>query len=192
MNKDIRIVKRELRDAIKKKRRAMTEEYKRQCDLKIFEKLKNLWAFRSCDTVFAYVSTQIEVDTAEIINYCLQTGRKVAVPRCTEKSGEMLFYYIDSLEQLKPGHFGVREPEADESRLAGTENGLCLVPALSFDRQGYRLGYGKGYYDRFLSSFGGDVVGLCYEDCINETLPHGRFDRTIRAVVTDKRILISG
>lgn len=188
---DIRQIKKELRSGLKTKRRSMSVEEKAGYDRKIFQKLRNLWAFRCCDTVFTYVSTDIEVDTREIINFCLETGRRVAVPRCTEKSGEMLFYYIDGLDELKKGSFGVLEPEADESRLATIEKGLCLVPALGFDKKGFRLGYGKGYYDRFLSMFGGDSVGLCYDNCISESFPHGRYDRPTAVVVTDKRIMIS-
>lgn len=190
MADDIRKIKTELRRQYKAMRLAMEDEDKAHRDEKIFEKLKTLWAFRDCDTLYTYVSTPIEVDTKKIIEYCLQTGRRVAVPLCGEVTGEMDFYYIDSLSQLSPGHFGVWEPEADESRRADGKSGLCLVPGLSFDKEGYRLGYGKGYYDRFLSAFGGQSVGLCYEECIRSGLVHGRYDKTIPTVVTDKRIYV--
>lgn len=187
---DIRELKSSMRAAMRKKRLAMTADEKSLRDGRIFERLKGLWAFRNSDTVFCYVSTDIEAGTLKIIEYSLETGRKVAVPRCTEKSGEMFFYYINGIDELSPGHFGVLEPPEDKSKEADIGSGLCVVPGLSFDRQGYRLGYGKGYYDRFLSVFGGQAVGLCYEECMSEKIPHGRYDRTVPVVVTDKRISI--
>ena len=64
-----------------------------------------------------------------------------------------------------------------------------MVPALSYDLNGYRLGYGKGYYDRFLSRFAGDTVGLVYESCLCDTLPHGKFDRRAGKIVTEARVI---
>ena len=77
---------------------------------------------------------------------------------------EMEFYEIHSLFELQPGTFGVLEPVPENSRLVQEETeGLCIVPGLSFDAEGYRLGYGKGYYDRFLSRFSGTTAGVCYK-----------------------------
>ena len=99
----------------------------------------------------------------------------------------MDFYYIQSIEDLAPGMFGVLEPEANPEHLYDErDGGLCIVPAFSYDWQGYRLGYGKGYYDRFLSRFEGNIVGICYSDCVQRTLPHGRYDRPVELLVTEK------
>ena len=92
-----------------------------------------------------------------------------------------------SLDDLKPGTFGVREPDADKSRLYDcTGRPICIVPGLSFDRWGYRLGYGKGYYDRFLTRYVGWTVGLCYSECVQYKLPHGRFDKPVDRLITEK------
>ena len=99
----------------------------------------------------------------------------------------MEFYYIRGLEELEPGTFGVLEPVPGRSvRMTDFSSGLCLVPALCYDWRGYRLGYGKGYYDRFLAGFGGHMIGVCYSDCIRRKLPHGRFDRPVELLVTDR------
>ena len=66
------------------------------------------------------------------------------------------------------------------------QNSLCVVPGMAFDCDGYRLGYGKGYYDRFLSGYHGVTAGICYSDCIRWKLPRGRFDRPVDILVTDK------
>ena len=139
--------------------------------------------------MFTYVSTPIEVDTRALINHSLKSGKKVAVPRCVPGTREMEFYYINSLDELEKGTFNVDEPNPDKSK-AATEfkKSICIVPALCFDKRGYRLGYGGGYYDRFLSKYNGYSIGICYNNCIVPKLIHGRFDRKPDIVVTDKRI----
>ena len=88
---------------------------------------------------------------------------------------------------LKNGLYGVLEPDPSRSRPAlSGGNALCIVPGLGFDSKGYRLGYGKGYYDRFLSGFHGITVGLCYSACTKWMLPHGYYDRPVDILITEK------
>ena len=102
----------------------------------------------------------------------------------------MNFYYINSLADLSSGSFGVLEPAADKGKmLTETENTICIVPAFRFDKSGYRLGYGKGYYDRYLSKYKGSTIGICYSQNIKEELFHGKYDRTVDMIVTEKQIL---
>lgn len=187
--KDIRPIKQELRDRYKEQRRAMDEQSKCSKDAAVARHVRRLWQYTKNQTLLCYVSTAIEVDTRQIIRQALTDGKKVAVPRCVPGTRLMEFYYIESLEELSPGAFGVDEPSPDPDRLlTDLSEGLCLVPALCYDREGFRLGYGKGYYDRYLAGFGGSLVGLCYSDCIEKHLPHGRFDRPVETLVTDQYI----
>lgn len=187
---DIRPIKKKLRAEAREMRRAMSPESKRSLDRKIKNRLLNLWALRNVQTVLCYVSTEIEVDTRELINDLLKMGKRVAVPRCEGERSEMNFYYIDSLDSLSPGSFGVDEPDPSSSIMVGrTENTLCIVPAFMFDRSGYRLGYGKGYYDRYLSSYKGSTIGICYGENLKDELFHGKYDRTVDMIVTEKEIL---
>ena len=184
---DIRPIKTELRNKYRSLRQSMPQEIKHQKDEAIADKVRNLWQYENNNILLVYVSTAIEVDTFRIIRNALEDGKRVAVPRCVPDSRLMEFYYISSTDDLAPGMFGVLEPEAEPSRLySEREGGLCLVPAFSYDWSGYRLGYGKGYYDRFLSHFNGNIVGICYSDCVQRTLPHGRYDRPVELLVTDK------
>ena len=99
----------------------------------------------------------------------------------------MDFYFIKSYDDLSPGKYGILEPVPERCEKAvDFLRGLCLVPGLSFDLQGYRLGFGKGYYDRFLSDFGGTTVGICYSKCTMGELPRGTFDRAVDIVLTEK------
>ncbi|MDR1628906.1 MAG: 5-formyltetrahydrofolate cyclo-ligase, partial [Oscillospiraceae bacterium] len=137
------------------------------------------------------VSTAIEVDTHAIIREALERGKTVAVPRCVDGTRDMDFFVIRSLHELEKGSFGVMEPNPETcEKLPDYQRGLCIVPALAFDKEGFRLGYGKGYYDRFLSLFKGETLGLCYADCFSEKpLPHGKYDKRVSLVITENTIL---
>ena len=187
---DIRPIKKKMRAEARESRRSMDAFVKSTYDKKICNKLLNLWAVRETETFLCYVSTDIEVDTKEFINSLLSSGKKVAVPRCEGGPSEMNFYYINSLDELSSGSFGVLEPESNkEKMLTETENTICIVPAFMFDKFGYRLGYGKGYYDRFLSAHP-DMhrVGICYCCCTVTKLTHGRFDVSVNTLVTEKYV----
>ncbi len=185
---DIREIKTDLRSGFKSKRNEMPEHIKLNMDSEIQSRFLTLRQYAKCDTVFTYVSKDLEVDTYAIIRAAWANGKKVAVPKCIEDS-KMDFYYIESMDDLEDGSFGVKEPvESKCKKVADLSRGLCIVPGLSFDAEGYRLGYGKGYYDRFLSKFGGETVGLCYSNCIKWKLPHGKYDRAVDVIVTDRYI----
>jgi len=184
---DIRPIKTELRQKYRSLRQSMPPEIKAERDEAIAAQVRRLWQYQSNDILLIYVSTDIEVDTFRIINQALQDSKKVAVPRCVPDSRNMEFYYITSIDELSPGMFGVLEPSACPEKLyQERDGGLCIVPAFSYDWRGYRLGYGKGYYDRFLSRFEGNIVGICYSDCVQRSLPHGRYDRPVELLVTEK------
>lgn len=191
MKEDIRRVKTELRQNVKQMRMALDPNVKKRMDEAITDTFLRGTSYTRSDVILTYVSTNIEVSTERIILTALNDGKRVACPRCVDGTREMEFYYIDSLDELKPRTFGVREPDADRGRLYdGSGYPVCIVPGLSFDRWGFRLGYGKGYYDRFLSRYNGWTVGLCYSECVQYKLPHGRFDRPVDRLITEKYLRI--
>jgi len=187
---DIRPIKKQMRSSCKEMRRSMDKTLKANYDKKIQNKLINLFLVREADIVLTYVSTSIEVQTLDFIENLLKQGKKVAVPKCLNDKGDMDFFIINSLNDLNNGFFGVQEPDPENSEKAvTTEKSVCVVPAFLFDINGYRLGYGKGYYDRFLSKFTGKTVGICYEENIRDSLMHGKYDRPVSLIVTEKRIV---
>ena len=193
VNNDIRRIKSELRQGYKTKRADMSEKIKLEMDSEIQSRFLTLRQYIYCKTVFTYVSKDIEVDTLSIIRAAWANGKRVAVPRCVTETREMDFFYITNMSDLEEGAFGVLEPIADKcEKVTDFSKGLCIVPGLSFDAEGYRLGYGKGYYDRFLSKFQGDTVGLCYSNCIKWKLPHGYYDKPVDLIVTDRYIRRTG
>lgn len=183
---DIRPIKSELRQKYRSLRQSMSPEIKEQKDAAIATQVRRLWQYQRNSILLIYVSTPIEVDTFRIIHQAIVDGKRVAVPRCVPDTRNMEFYYIDSTDELSPGMFGVLEPTVNPERLyKESDGGLCIVPAFSYDWRGFRLGYGKGYYDRFLSQFEGNMVGICYSECVQRLLPHGRFDRPVELLVTE-------
>ena len=186
---DIRPVKSALREKYKAMRLSLDGDVKQNWDEAVTRRVLSLWQYRGCDWLLTYVSTPIEVDTRALIRQALADGKKVAVPRCVPQTRDMEFYQITSLEELVPGAFGVLEPEpAAQNLVQAPARALCVVPAFCYDREGFRLGYGKGYYDRFLFRYEGHLIGLCYDNCITGRLPHGRYDRCVSLVVTERRL----
>lgn len=184
---DIRAYKRDLRACYKQRRRDMDPAEKRNKDADIREFLLKMPGYRDADTLLCFVSLPDEVDTHGLIRAALDAQKTVAVPYCVENSREMRFYAITGLEQLVPRTFGVLEPVPEQcERLEVFSRSLCVVPGLAFDHHGYRLGYGGGYYDRFLATrYTGVTVGVCYSDCLRRRLTHGRYDVACDYLVTE-------
>ena len=184
---NVRERKRALRAQCKRLRAECPAQLKREMDKKLFERFVSLEEYAACDTLFAYISGEIECDTSAIILRALADGKRIAVPRCAERTNEISFYFINSYDDLEKGKYGILEPKTEVcERAEDFSRGLCLVPGLSFDLQGYRLGFGKGYYDRFLSRFGGVTAGICYAKCTLTELPRGAFDRAVDILITEK------
>ena len=144
--------------------------------------------YKNADQVLVYWPTGSEVDTRIIVDRALSDNKRVALPKCSDRNGNMRFYYIGSTQNLSEGMFGIMEPDQSQEATEFTEYTLCIVPALSFDKDGYRLGYGKGYYDRFLIKFGGISAGICYDACLSDILPRNEFDVKVDYLITDKKI----
>lgn len=182
-------IKNQLRIKHKNLRKAIPKSLKKQYDKQIFNNLLNCSCFTNADTVLTYISTDIEVDTHSIIRYCLINNIKIAVPKCINNHN-INFYYYNNLTKLKKSNYGIYEPYGLENDLVTfSDNTVCIVPGLSFDLNGYRLGYGGGYYDRFLSKYDNLItIGLCYQDNISETLIINKFDKCVDYIVTENSL----
>lgn len=144
--------------------------------------------FRDATCVLSYVSYGCEVDTRALLGALIAEGRSVAVPRCDAEARRMRFHVISSLEELRPGAYGILEPPADAHVLTVPEmvRSVCLVPGLVFDGAGYRVGYGGGYYDRFLWFYPGNKVGLARTTMLSSNpLPHDEHDLPVDFIATE-------
>jgi 5-formyltetrahydrofolate cyclo-ligase len=143
--------------------------------------------YKQCEILVCFVSTAIEVDTHKLIRHALDNGKAVAVPRCIDGTSLMQFYLINSLDDLEPGSFSVLEPIVDRcKKIDEFVHSVCIVPGLGFDMKGYRLGYGKGYYDRFLEGYKDKTIGICYNSCLKNLLPHGKYDKPVDILISEK------
>lgn len=187
---DVRVLKNNLRSRYISLRKKMSPHTKEIRDSDIYNRVINLRQYKTVKTLLTYVSKDIEVDTLRLIDRALQDGVKVAVPKCINGTREMEFYFINSLDMLEKGTFGVMEPNPDVCRkLDNFSDSMCIVPGMSFDVSGYRIGYGKGYYDRFLAGYEGTTVGVCYADCVRwKSLPRNKYDRPVDLIVTENYI----
>lgn len=183
------IVKKNLRAEIKEMRMSLDGEHKERLDRGVFENLLKCDDFLNAETVLVYKSTGIEVGTDRIIDYCLENGMKTALPRCFA-GGVMKFYYYDRNTELEKSKFGIYEPyENPENEVCDFSRTVCIVPGLAFDNEGYRLGYGGGFYDRFLAAHEDIVtIGICYGMNMTEKLVRNEFDRNTAWVVTENKL----
>ena len=180
--------KQQLRKAMKQKRLSLDKNERALMDKRITESLLELTEIY--DTVLCYVSSEIEVDTRAFLQHLFDKGKKtVLVPRCITGTNIMHFYQINSFDDLEKGNFGIEEPK--KGLLKVNEylgKSCCIVPALCYDRRGFRVGFGKGFYDRFLADFEGVKIGICYDCCLVEKIENDLTDICADIVVTDKNI----
>ena len=189
---DIKMRKDKIRGRYKSERRAVTGEEKARLDDGICKTFLSSATYMYYDTILMYSPVRDEIDINAIAYQALKDGKKVAYPKCVAGTNKMDFYYVSSLDELQKGTFGILEPSGDESKKVdktNASNTVCLIPAIVFDRSGYRLGYGKGYYDRYLNSYNGVVLGIIYKRLITDRLPKGRFDIRANALITEEGVI---
>lgn len=179
--------KERLRSRHKRLRRAVLPEIKAERDHAISQYFLSTMAYKQSGQVLCYASLPIEVSTSEISACVFADGKKCLYPRCAAQ-GEMTFHSVQSLDELRPAFMGIQEPVQDAPAYIPKDKDICIVPALSYDVFGYRMGYGGGYYDRFLSDFEGVKVGLCYMENIEKRLPRGKYDIKVDILITETGI----
>ena len=180
--------KKEIRAEVKKRRREADEETLHEKSLQILERFRQLSAYKDASLLLAYVDAKREVESRLLMRCAWDDGKKVAVPR-VDGDGIMHFYYLRSLKDLEPGAFGIMEPRAD-CRICEPEEGLLLMPGVAFDEQGHRVGYGGGYYDRYLEKHPHLIhIALAFEFQIFPEVPSEKHDICPDLIVTENRIL---
>ena len=183
--------KQRLREEHLAAREALSEQERSVLDNRITQKLLATSEYAEATTVLTYVSVSSEVSTRMFIECALRDGKTVAVPRCLP--GHCLeFVAIASLEQLVAAPFNLLEPAKELPAVTEDQknNSICIVPALLVDTKGYRLGYGAGFYDRFLSTYPGKKICLaCQQSLSRTTLPHTAFDVAVDVVITESEVL---
>lgn len=181
-------VKDVLRKELRAKRKSIADKVKR--DKKISDNLLSFELYKNSKTILFYASLDDEINVDCCIEQALSDGKKIALPVCTDKNGNMKFYYINSLSEIRVGYFGVREPDTSVCKEVDDFSfSICIVPAIAYDKNGFRLGYGKGYYDRFLKKYNLHSIGLCYNELIEDKLPIGEYDIPVDYIICENGVI---
>ena len=182
--------KKKMRSEVQSLRGKLSKEEIARADEEIRLRLLQLPYFLSAESIFTYVSMEREPDTKEIIDTALAMGKRIFVPRCLPgKEKIMEAVEISSREDLLPGTMGIMEPKKE---IAGTETkvfSLMLIPCVSADRRGGRLGHGAGYYDRFLEKTAGSKLCLCYASLLSKKIPMDKQDIFMDYLLTEEELI---
>ncbi len=183
--------KKELRREIRNLRAAYRKEEIHALSMRILERVRGLWEYQRADTLFIYMDARHEVETSELIRQAWADGKRVAVPKVSGRN--MRFFYIASLERdLKEGAFGILEPCAKDPADEATDSTgtLLVMPGVAFDESRHRIGYGGGFYDRFLKRHPDPAtIALAFEFQVREEIPFEGFDMLPGKIVTEKRVI---
>ncbi len=181
--------KKSLRKVLLEKRRNIPKNKKALYDKQISEKIIQSDYFKKANQVLVFASAEDEFDTRYIVEKCRLEYKRVFYPLCLDNNGKMEFRKADSVGDLTLGMYNILEPKRECKQYKFQENDIVIVPCLSVDKNGYRIGYGKGYYDRFLKEFRGVSICPCYDEMITDTLPTDENDIRINVTVTREVIL---
>ena len=173
--------KKEMRAIIRAKKRAMTESQIVSASRNLGVLFRRSELYKNAKSIYGYLPYNQEVRTVEMLGQAILDGKRVAVPKCYGE--EMRFIWLDDLSQVAPGYANIPEPIAD-GPIANDETALVLMPGLAFDPQGHRIGYGGGFYDRFLAQEPNHpTLALCYGFQMVEHLETESFDIPVDQVL---------
>lgn len=185
MNEEIKHLKKELRRQLIVKQQKLDQNYREEASRRILELLKKQKDYLLAGSIFIYVGKGTEVDTTLIIKDALAKGKRVLVPK-TVYLGHMEACEIDSMEDLIPGTHGILEPKDLTYRMEPEKIDVAFVPCVAFTKDGYRLGYGGGFYDRFLPRGRFKRILVAYSKMEENTLPHDVYDEKVHGILTEE------
>lgn len=182
--------KKKLRKELLQKRNAVDPVYKMIASREILSKISRMDEFQKADEILLYASYGSEVPTREIFETAVWMEKKVCFPKVI--GTDMKFYEINHYEDLVDGYQGILEPEGKSPEFQDNpgKRVFMILPGCVFGRDGYRIGYGKGFYDRFLSTHTSVIkCGICYDLQLVNVCPHEDFDIKMDLVVTDREVI---
>lgn len=184
--------KQEIRKRILKLRNAMTPEEITEKSGLIVRRLTELQEFREASTLMVFLSFGSEVLTDDLLRWGWEAGKRMVIPLCRPEDRRLTTCLLCAFAELEPGHYGIREPKAEIVRTVPREEiDAVLIPAVAFDRRGYRVGYGGGYYDRFLPEVPRAArIGAAFSRQIVAEIPADSHDVPTDRIVTEEEIII--
>lgn len=174
-----------LRDDMKKQRKLLSHDFIRTASQKITDTV--LKYINNTNTVMIYLSAFNEPDTFGLLNELHRLGIKTAVPVSDITTFTITPSLITSVDDLKKGAYGIYEP-INIVPVSVSDINIVLIPGVAFSKSGDRLGFGKGYYDRFLTEFNGTKIGICYNFQVRPEIPVAEHDVKMDLIITETRI----
>lgn len=176
-----------LRNEIKQRRKALPTSTRKEKSRQIYQFLQSLDVFKQAMSLFCYISYLSEVETQPLISSCLEQNLRLAVPKIVGKT-EMLAISLNELADLEPDKMGILTPKSNDIALSPFD--IAITPGLGFTEQGDRLGYGRGYYDRWFSKNKvATKIGLAFELQVVDELPLEKTDMPLDILITEERII---
>jgi len=168
----------------------MRSEQKLQIELKMYEHLWNSGYWQDAKTIGVTWSQPFEWNTLPIIKRAWSEKKKIALPKVIEHKREMEFYKITDVSQMQKGYRTIMEPNTTEDSFVPKDKiQLLIVPGFVYTYDGYRIGFGGGYYDKFLVDFEHESIALCSEKQIVTYIGHEAHDQKVNALITERRII---
>lgn len=187
------MLKKEIRENILRKRGELPESVIKEKSLTIFNTLRNTEFYKNANNILVYITFREEVLTEPIIADLLSTGKRVFIPLTVHKTKELIVSELkDPEKDLEIGNFGVMEPTKEATRPVDPSIlDLVIVPGVAFDKEGYRIGYGAGYYDRFLPKLPEKTatIALAFEMQLIDKVPTDHHDFAIEHIITEKQYI---
>lgn len=181
-----------MRKDMKEKLQAIPEDVFKKWSSDIAANLFSTDDWKQADTIAVTISRGTEVDTKAIIEKGWEEGKLIVVPKCEPKLKDMTFRVLESFDQLEVVYYGLLEPMENETKaVSSSEINLILVPGLAYNQKGYRIGFGGGYYDRFLSKYDGRTAALAFQEVqLVEELPIEEFDIPVNMIITNEQVIL--
>ena len=178
--------KHQLRQILKQKRASFSPEQKKEFDHAIVQNIAALECFQKASMLLLFAPVRGEINLLALARIARRMGKPIAFPRCNTADNTMNFYILTEDSRLVTGAYNIPEPPANAPLCIPDERALCILPGLSFDPTGNRLGYGKGYYDRYLANFPGVTVGALYAEMMLRQIPADPHDMAVEYLVTER------
>lgn len=180
------LTKKDLRNIVYTRRNELNKGIKSDWDIEILKKLLQNEFYKKADVIFTYISFGGEVDTIKFIEKALSDGKTICVPRVISKKEGMEAYEISSLNDLEKGFYGILEPKGESKFISPLHIDLIVMPGVAFDKANGRIGYGGGFYDRFLKRVTAETIkiALAYTFQIFDSIPTEEFDEKADFIIT--------
>jgi 5-formyltetrahydrofolate cyclo-ligase len=184
------VIKKDIRKGIIETLQKLTDTDKKGIEQKLYEHLFQSDVWKNAETVGITISRGFEWNTTPIIEEGWKLGKTIAIPKCYPDEKKLVFYQIHSFDELETVYYNLLEPiPYEQNKLAKNQIELIIVPGVVFNQNGYRIGFGGGYYDRFLSDYKGNTISLLHEKQLVDEIPVEKHDIPVNHLITESGFL---